>query len=229
MTFSYDLGDPDDVTRVRFHVGDVDAEAAIFSDEEIAYVVREEGSWQAGVIACLQSLIARLAADPKFTADWLTVERGEALAAYRKALREKRAEFGLPAVRATASGVYRADSLATAVSWSSGATAGEDLESAIARAMQRHLAQYDHDQIGSGGGDEDPMRDYKPGRIIRDGDVLYVPYSRNGEGDAWAILRMDKSVTPITLLWATGPSGYAAALTDVAGQTYAEWHAVTVY
>jgi len=69
MTFHYQPG-LDDVSRVRFHLGDTVETGAKFQDEEIAAVISEKGSWQQAVIACILNLMARLSI-PDFTADWL--------------------------------------------------------------------------------------------------------------------------------------------------------------
>jgi hypothetical protein len=115
MTFTYDLGDPDAITHMRFALGDVVADGAIFSDEELVYVAGQAGSWQAGVIACLQSIVARIAAEPKFTADWLSVDAISGLEAYQALLRMKRREYGLGEITGVSAWTYRADSLATDV------------------------------------------------------------------------------------------------------------------
>ncbi|MEQ9027564.1 MAG: hypothetical protein RLP44_02515 [Aggregatilineales bacterium] len=113
MTFTYDPTMPTDITRVRFHIGDVDSDEAIFSDEEITFVIAEESTWQNAVIACLQSLIGRMSAEPDFTADWLKVDNKRALAGYKELLQQKRQQFGIPAVSGRGQAVYRGDSLQT--------------------------------------------------------------------------------------------------------------------
>jgi len=113
MTFTYTPASPTDITRVRFHIGDTDEDSAAFSDEEITFVISEQTTWQRAVIACIQTLIARMAATPDFTADWLKVDATSALAGYRALLAEKRRELGVAGVTATATAVYRSDSLQT--------------------------------------------------------------------------------------------------------------------
>lgn len=113
MTFNYDLTTPTDITRVRFHVGDTDPDAAIFSDEEITFVIAESGGeWRRAVIACLKSIIGRISAAPDFTADWLKVDYGRSLAGYRALLAQKEKEFGLAGrIGGRAAHTYRPDSL----------------------------------------------------------------------------------------------------------------------
>lgn len=90
MTFSYDItAGFTDLTRVRFHTGDVVAEDAKFSDEEITSVIAESGSWQKAVIALLENLVLRLC-QPNFQADWLKVDVSTARAGYVVMLAEKK-------------------------------------------------------------------------------------------------------------------------------------------
>jgi hypothetical protein len=108
MSFSYNPL-ASDLDRVRFHLGDTDSAAAMFSDEEITAVITEAGTWQQAVCDCLQNVIARLSI-PQFSADWLTVNAAEATKSYRALLAEKRRLFGVSGITATAAHVYRADS-----------------------------------------------------------------------------------------------------------------------
>lgn len=111
MTFTYTPESPDDITRVRFHIGDTDSEAAIFTDEELSFIISEAGSWQAAVVSCIKSVIARVSKEPDFKADWLQVDSSRALAGWTSLLAEKRQEFGIPAVSSSGKAVYRSDSL----------------------------------------------------------------------------------------------------------------------
>jgi hypothetical protein len=113
MTFTYTPETPTDVTRVRFHTGDTVAASAFFTDEEITFVISEQGSWQNAVVACLQSLIVKFARDPKFRADWLEVDPTASIAGLRALLAEKRKELRVNLVRSQARPVYRGDSLQT--------------------------------------------------------------------------------------------------------------------
>lgn len=110
MTFTYTPSTPNDITRVRFAIGDTDTTAAVFTDEEITFQISETTTWQRAVIALLESLIARLAATPDFQADWLRVSQAEALKAYQALLKIKRAEYGVATITATAKHTYRPDS-----------------------------------------------------------------------------------------------------------------------
>jgi len=110
MTFTYNLASANNVTRVRFHIGDTVAEGAFFSDEEIEFILVEEGSYQKAVIACIQSLIGKISAEPDFQADWLKVDRSKALAGYKLLLAEKRRALGVAAITSSSQPVYRGDS-----------------------------------------------------------------------------------------------------------------------
>lgn len=125
MTFTYTLSPATDLTRVRFHLGDTDEDAAMFSDEEIAFVITEAGTWQRAVIACIENLIAKLAATPDFEADWLRVDASKALASYKALLIEKKRALGVGGLVATGVHVYRADSdLTESPDWASEANGG---------------------------------------------------------------------------------------------------------
>lgn len=114
MTFTYTPAAPDDTTWVRFHIHDTVESESYLSDEEIGMALSNYGSVAAASIACIKSIIATLS-KPDFRADWLQVSNAEARKGYETLLREKRAEFGIPAVSASGQSVYRADSLQTDV------------------------------------------------------------------------------------------------------------------
>lgn len=113
MTFSYDLGAPDDVTRVRFHLGDREEETAIFSDEEINFAINESGSWQAAVIACIRAVIGILATEPDMQADWLRIDWRRSAENWRQLLNEKTQQFGIGKARSSSGGrhAHRIDGL----------------------------------------------------------------------------------------------------------------------
>lgn len=113
MTFTYTPAAATDITRVRFWIGDTESAAAIFTDEEITFIITEEGSYQKAIIACIRSIIARISATPDFTADWLKVDQSRALAGYKALLSEMQKKFGIPGITASSQAVYRSDSLQT--------------------------------------------------------------------------------------------------------------------
>ena len=118
MAFTYNLATPDDITRVRFAIGDTVADAAMFQDDELTFVISENGNdWRRAVIACIRNIITRLNAEPDTQADWLRLDWRRSLDGWLAMLREKQDEFGLPpyTVTGTAQATYRADSLQTKV------------------------------------------------------------------------------------------------------------------
>lgn len=110
MTFTYTPSSPTDLTRVRFHVGDTDSTAALFSDEEINFMISEKGTWQKATIACLENLRAKMAGSPEFTADWLSIRTGSSLAGLDALIASKRRELGVPMLTGSVSYQYRPDS-----------------------------------------------------------------------------------------------------------------------
>lgn len=113
MTFTYELTSVTDITRVRFHLGDTTEATAIFSDEEITFAISEATTWQRAVIACIRSVMARLAAEPDMQADWLKVDWRRAADNWKLLLSEKSQEFGVGRARASSGGnhVYRIEGL----------------------------------------------------------------------------------------------------------------------
>ncbi len=113
MTFTYDLSTPNDITRVRFHIGDVIEDAAMNSDEQIQFAIDESGSWQRAVIACIRHAIARLAMEPDMQADWLKIDWRRSADNWKLLLSEKTQEFGVGKARASSGGnhAYRPDGL----------------------------------------------------------------------------------------------------------------------
>lgn len=96
MTFTYTPASPTDLTRVRYHVGDIEEVIAIFSDEEINFVLDEEDDDVGkAVISCITSVIARLNHEPDMQADWLKIDWRRSAENWRALLSEKKAKFGL--------------------------------------------------------------------------------------------------------------------------------------
>jgi hypothetical protein len=112
MTATYDTSLGDNVSLVRFHIGDTDTTEPRLSDEEITYMVTNTDSLGLAVAACINALIAQLSV-PNFTADWLTVDHASARAGYYQLLAIKRREFGLSGISAKFKPVYRQDSAQT--------------------------------------------------------------------------------------------------------------------
>lgn len=112
MAFTFDASLGDDVSLVRFHIGDTDADGYYLEDETIQYFV-DAGSVGSAVIASIKYIITQLS-KPDFRKDWLAVSNmAQARKGFEDLLAKKEAEFGLQDVSASAtiSLPYRADSL----------------------------------------------------------------------------------------------------------------------
>lgn len=115
MTFTYNLDTPDDVTRVRIHLGDTDAETALFSDAEINFAIDEESTWQAATLLLIENVLARFASEQDFAADWLRLDHRGNREYWEKLLATKRTRFGLARSTASVQHVTRVDSNQTTV------------------------------------------------------------------------------------------------------------------
>jgi hypothetical protein len=113
MTFTYTpSASPDDVTWVRFEIGDTVESDALFSDEEINMSISSEGSRNKAVLALIDAQIEMLLI-PDFKADWLTVTPSKAVAGLRSLKLSKRKKYGIPAVSSSTVHTWRPDSLQT--------------------------------------------------------------------------------------------------------------------
>ena len=112
MAFTYDETLSTDLALVRFHLADTDSSAYWLEDATITALLSSEGSVGSAVIACIRYIIARLS-KPGVSIDWLTVDNETARKAWVALLAEKRAEFGVGQITATARHTYRADSTQT--------------------------------------------------------------------------------------------------------------------
>jgi hypothetical protein len=110
FTFASNLST--DLAKVRFHIGDTDADGYYLQDETINALITSEGSVGAAAIACIKYIISQLS-KPNFKLDWMSVsDMQEARKGYQELLSQKVTEFGLPRYTAssTISLPYRADS-----------------------------------------------------------------------------------------------------------------------
>jgi hypothetical protein len=112
MTFTFDPTLSNDVSLVRFHVGDTNEDGAFLTDETINYLVTTY-SVGAAVVRSIQYIITQLS-QPDFKLDWLSVSNKEARMGYEKLLKEKAQELGIRLSKLTPSSTisqpYRADS-----------------------------------------------------------------------------------------------------------------------
>jgi hypothetical protein len=108
MAATFDPALSDDISKVRFHIGDTDVNAPKLADETITALLSLGGSVGGAVIMALKHLIAQMS-EPNFTADWLTVSSSAALPGLMKLLTEKRREFGVSAVTSASIKITRSD------------------------------------------------------------------------------------------------------------------------
>jgi hypothetical protein len=112
MTFTYNPALSNDVSLVRFHIGDTNADGAFLEDETINYLVTTYSVGEA-VVRSIQYIITQLS-QPDFKLDWLSVSNKEARTGYEKLLKEKAQELGIRLSKLTPSSTisqpYRADS-----------------------------------------------------------------------------------------------------------------------
>ena len=113
MTFTYTFDFSIDRNRIRFELGDVTSDAALYQDEEIDAALTSAASWQAAVIMLIDGLIARYARTTGFTADWLKVDAMANMKAFMVLRERKVDEYGLAAdgeIVSDGTHVYRYDS-----------------------------------------------------------------------------------------------------------------------
>ena len=108
MTFSFGDDLTDDNDYVRFHTTDT-ITPGFMSDALITSLIAVEGSNNAAVIAGLEYMIGQLSR-PDFRADWLQVSNEAARKGLEGVLTKKKLKFGIAAVVATTTHIYRADS-----------------------------------------------------------------------------------------------------------------------
>jgi hypothetical protein len=113
MTFTFDTSLGNNISLVRFHIGDTNQNGAYLTDETIGALLALEGSVGGAVIACIKYIITQLSV-PDFRKDWLTVTVSEARKSYEARLKEKAQEFSISVggitAKSTISLPYRADS-----------------------------------------------------------------------------------------------------------------------
>lgn len=102
MAFTYDLST--NIGQARFHLGDSEENAGVlllganFTDEEIQYELDRTGSVGAAVVSLSDVVASRWANAPQsFSADGLSVNRGDVSARWVAKARELRSKFGLTA------------------------------------------------------------------------------------------------------------------------------------
>jgi len=109
ITFTPDLSD--DVSYIRFHIGDTNVDGAYLQDETIQAIYDEAQDYGVAIVSCIRYIITQLSS-PNFSKDWLSVSNGEARQGYETMLKEKKIEFGVSSLTAVATIAlpYREDS-----------------------------------------------------------------------------------------------------------------------
>jgi hypothetical protein len=93
MTYTFDPALADDVSLVRFQIGDTSTDGHYLEDETINYYVTTYDLATA-VIQCIRYIITQLS-QPNFRLDWLTVSNEMARAGYETMLKQKAVELGV--------------------------------------------------------------------------------------------------------------------------------------
>lgn len=111
MTFKYDTSLGDNVSLVRFHIGDTNEDGHYLEDETIAALITLQGTVAKAVIACIKYIISQLSV-PNFRLDWMSISNEQARAGYESLLKQKRIELGVRSLTmsSTVSFPHRADS-----------------------------------------------------------------------------------------------------------------------
>lgn len=111
MTFTFDPSLADDVSYIRFFVGDTSSEGYYLEDETIQFLFDDSESYEQSIVDCIQFIITQLSS-PNFHLDWMSVSVEQAREGYEKLLKEKKIEFGIQTATASAtiSLPHRADS-----------------------------------------------------------------------------------------------------------------------
>ena len=111
MSFSFDASLDDNISLVRFHIGDTDSDGYFLEDETIEYWVNA-GDVETAVIACIKFILSQFSR-PNFSLDWLSVSgMADAKKGYEDLLKRKEREFGIVSITAASviTQPYRADS-----------------------------------------------------------------------------------------------------------------------
>lgn len=113
MTFSFNQSLGNNLSLVRFHIGDTNGDGYYLEDETISALVISEGSVGAAVVSCIKYIIVQLS-QPDFRLDWLSVSNSEARKGFQELLKQKAQEFGVSVsgvvATSTVTQAHRADS-----------------------------------------------------------------------------------------------------------------------
>lgn len=95
MTYTYDPALADNVSLVRFHIGDNSDEGHFLEDETIQYFLTMYGVGIA-VVRSIEYIITQLS-QPDFSLGWMNVSNAAARAGYEQLLQAKSQQFNLNA------------------------------------------------------------------------------------------------------------------------------------
>ena len=94
MAFSYTAALTDDVSVVRFRIGDNKEDGHYLEDAEIQYWIDNTTALGAAMVRCIEYIITQLS-QPNFKLDWLTVSNEEARKGYENLLKKIAQEEGV--------------------------------------------------------------------------------------------------------------------------------------
>lgn len=115
MTFTF--ATPfNNISLVRFNIGDVNSDRAIFTDEVIQAAIDYYGTWQIATVNLIQNIIMQLSSNPDFKADWLQSDYKTSLQYYTDMITRVARQLGVPygQIQASAGFIWRPDSRQTA-------------------------------------------------------------------------------------------------------------------
>ena len=93
MAFTFDPSLANEISQVRFHIGDTREEAHFLEDETLQYLISQHG-WKLAVLHGIRSIILNLSR-PDIRLDWMTISMAEARKGYERMLQEKSQELGV--------------------------------------------------------------------------------------------------------------------------------------
>jgi len=94
MSFSFDINVSTDKDQVRLYTGDTDENAFFLHDETIDYLLTAEGSVAGATMKAFNHILTKLS-DPDFSADWISVNYGDAFEHFRRLRRDVANELGV--------------------------------------------------------------------------------------------------------------------------------------
>ena len=112
MTYTFDPSLADDVSYIRFQIGDTNTSGMFLQDETVQAIFDMSDDYGDAIVECIQYIITQLS-QPNFSLDWLNVSGMEsARAGYEKLLERRKVEYSIQrmVVTSTIALPYRADS-----------------------------------------------------------------------------------------------------------------------